>query len=551
MFEPIQCLIRRFGEGILKLMRFWAAVLLLFVGVASWADSIVLIPIDSRPAAGQFAQMIGRIADVNVIMPPYEDLGRFTNPGSPDAILDWLAKLDYKDVRAVIVSTDMVAYGGLIASRIPGSSYELAKKRIERLRQIREDHKNVKFYGFTSIMRLYPTVTKASEKWGRTLGQYEEEKEKYQQDGGQWLLADFRRLGQKLPSGVADLYERTRLRDFMLQLDLVRMTKSGLFDYLIMGQDDAKPYGPFVPETHRLHELVDTLGIGGKVYFCEGIDQHSNVLVSRAILKMTDWVPRVRFVYADPDDRLKVANYESKDIEESLRDQIFASGARPTNDNDYDYTIYLNTPGRDEDKFQDFLTQLNADVDKGLPTAVADIDLAKDGTADPELFNSLLLNGRMTKLVSYAGWNTAGNTMGTTIPAANVYLYSKKVGADALTREIAEREFLLHRFVNDYAYHKYTRPVAYKLIDSLPSANRDETYGPDFTIINGFVRRDLSKRLEDTFDHQFLGQHFTAGDKQYEVSGLDGVKIFLPWPRVYEVRLEFKIQAKEVQPADH
>jgi len=530
----------------LKRMRFWVAILLGLAAFLAKADSIVLVPIDSRPAAGQFAQMIGRIADVDVTMPPYDDLGRFTNPGSPEAILDWLSKLDFKDVRAVIVSTDMIAYGGLIASRTPATSYELALKRISRLEEIRAEHKDVKFYGFSSIMRLYPTVTKSTGSWGNALGQYEEEKEKFREMGGQWLLTDFHRLGAKLPQGVVDSYEHTRLRDFLIQQDLVRMTKKGLFDYLILGQDDAKPYGPFVPETRHLHDMVDNLGIGGRVYFCEGIDQHSNVLVSRALLRRTDWIPRVRVVYADPDDRLKVANFESKNIEESLDDQIFASGARPTTDNDYDYTIYLNTPGRDEKKFQDFLGQLNEDVDKGLPTAVADIDLAKDGTADPELFNSLLQNGRITKLVAYAGWNTAGNTMGTAIPAANVYLYSKKAGTEPYRREIAEREFLLHRFVNDYAYHKYTRPVAYKLIDSLPSASRDETYGPDFTLINGFVRRDLGKRLEDTFEHEFLGQHFTAGDKQYEVSGLDDVKIFLPWPRVYEVRLEFKMEAKEV-----
>jgi hypothetical protein len=532
--------------GIFKPMRFWAALVLLSAAILAKADRILLIPIDSRPAAGQFAQMIGRIADTEVVMPPYEDLGRFTNPGNPEAILQWLSEQDYKDVSAVVVSTDMIAYGGLIASRTPGTSIDLAIKRIKMLQSIRDQHPDVKFYGFSSIMRLYPTVTKSSSKWGRTLGQYEEEKAKYRQEGGQLLLTDFHNLLAKLPTGVVETYEKTRLRDFLLQEELVRMTKAGLFDYMILGQDDAKPYGPFILETKHLREMVEDLGIGGKVYFCEGIDQHSNVLISRALLRKTDWIPRIRIVYSDPDDRLKIADYESKDIEESLNDQIFASGARPTTGNDYDYTIYLNTPKRDEEKFQGFLADLNNDVDSGSPIAVADIDLAKDGTSDPELFNSLLESGRMTKLVAYSGWNTAGNTMGTTIPAANVYLYSKKANTDAYTREIAQREFLLHRFVNDYDYHKFTRPVAYKLIDSLPSASRDETYGNDFVLVNGFVRRDLGKRLEDTFEHEFLGQHFMAEGKQYEISGLNDVKIFLPWPRAYEVRLEFKMEAKEV-----
>jgi hypothetical protein len=418
------------------------------------------------------------------------------------------------------------------------------------LEEIRQAHPDVKFYGFSSIMRLYATGTKASDKWAGALGRYEEAKDRYREEGKPELLAQAQAMGARLPAGLISWYESARFRDFTVQQEILRMTKKGLFDYCIMGQDDAKQFGPFIPETRKLRAEVDELAIGGKTYFCEGIDQLSNVLVSRALLRQTDWIPRIRIVYSDPDGKLKIASYESKDIEDSLSDQIFASGARPIDENDphYDYTLYVNTPGRNEDKFQGFLMDLNSDADKGVPVAVADIDLAKDGTADPELFGSLLQNGRMTKLLAFAGWNTAGNTMGTTIPAANVYLFSKKTGTDALERETAQREFLLHRFVNDYDYHKFTRPVAYKLIDATPTASREETYGKDFVMINNFVKRDLNKHLIDTFDQEFLGQKFMADNKEYEVSGLDDVKIFLPWPRVYEVRLEFKLQTKEVAP---
>lgn len=45
------------------------------------AGYITLLPIDDRPAVGQFAQMVGKIADHRVTMPPREMLGRFTQPG--------------------------------------------------------------------------------------------------------------------------------------------------------------------------------------------------------------------------------------------------------------------------------------------------------------------------------------------------------------------------------------------------------------------------------------------------------------------------------------
>ena len=152
----------------------------------------------------------------------------------------------------------------------------------------------------------------------------------------------------------------------------------------------------------------------------------------------------------------------------------------------------------------------------------------------------------MVKLLSYAGWNTAGNTMGTTIPGANTYLLSRKANKPALEREIALREFLLHRFVNDYDYHKYVRPQAYAYIRSTPSASQEETYGEAFDRVTELVRDQLGQHLRETFDEHFLATKFLVGNKQYSVTGLDAVKIFLPWPRAYEVRLEFKIVVQEV-----
>ena len=152
---------------------------------------------------------------------------------------------------------------------------------------------------------------------------------------------------------------------------------------------------------------------------------------------------------------------------------------------------------------------------------------------------------RMMRLLSFAGWNTAGNSLGTSIPAANVYLLARRLNKNPLEREVAQREFLLHRFVNDYAYHKLTRPIAYSLIDST-KGNRDETNEPLFSQVQSLVRRDLEKHLEQYFTQEFQGRRFYAGTKEYEVESLQNVKIFLPWPRAYEVRLEFSLTTKEM-----
>ena len=133
--------------------------------------------------------------------------------------------------------------------------------------------------------------------------------------------------------------------------------------------------------------------------------------------------------------------------------------------------------------------------------------------------------------------------MGTAIPTANVYLLARRQQVDPLVREIARREFLLHRYVNDFEYHRFVRPLAYRMIDDMPRASREEVYGSEFADVDRFVRETLADHLGRVFREQFLGRSFFAGTGQFVISGLENVRVFLPWPRVYEVRLEFRMQS--------
>ena len=531
-------------------MRAVLASLVLLVSVAARADRVLLIPLDSRPAAGQFAQMIAAMADVELRLPPYAALGRFTSPGSPDKVLDWLEAQQLGHADALVVSTDMVAYGGLIESRVNSVSYELALKRLQRLVNITRKWPKLKVYAYSAVMRLSPTSFKANAGYRIKLARAEELRDRYRREKTPSLFTSIKNLDSQIPAaGYAD-YRAARKRDHEIQRHLLKMTAGGAFEYLVIGQDDARPYGPHVAETAALRALTTKLSIGGKVYFCEGIDQHSNVLVSRALLKKADWTPRVRVVYSDPAGRTKFANYESKPIEKSLEDQLLASGARPALPGQtYDYSLYLNTPNPSPAPFAEFLRSLKEEVDQGLPVCVADINLAPDGTSDPDLFAALWDRERMMRVLGFAGWNTAGNSMGTAIPASNVYLLARRLRVDPLAREVAQREFLLHRYVNDFAYHKFVRPLAYALIDSSRNASRDETYGLEFIEVNEFVKKDLEKYLERYFNDQFLGQRFFVDAKQYAFSSISVIKIFLPWPRAFEVRLEFHLKAQEIADA--
>lgn len=515
----------------------WIAALALLAGMAQ-ASRIILVPLDNRPAAGQFAQMIGDIDGAQVQMPPYQLLGRYTSAGNPDAILAWLNAQDMSDVSSIIVSADMLAYGGLIASRVPDVPEAVALARLQEFQKIAQRVRpSVRVYVFTSVMRLAPTATLKSAPWRAQLTRYVTSRQ--QLGDPKKPSPALKKLQMAVPPIELTRYDATRKRNHDIQIALIRMAMQS-FDYLVVGQDDAQLHGPHIPETKELVALTKNLGVDGRVYFCEGVDQNSNILLSRALLKAANWIPRIRVVYSDPYGRTKVGAYESKSVQETVHDQVFASGARVVGLNDsYDYTLYVNTPGRRELFFQDFLDDLRNEMDQNLPVSLADINLAADGTCDRELFEHLQSENRIMKLLAFAGWNTAGNTLGTAIPTANIMLLAQRSNFDAMKMQVAQKKFLLHRIVDDVMYHRQTRPKAYALIDSLPDGHREETYGDSYTVLTAYVRKDMTDVLYKTFASQLKGLKFNAAGQQYEFSDLQNVRIFLPWPRAYEVRVEF------------
>ena len=508
---------------------------------------ILLIPLDSRPAAGQFAQMIGAMNNTKVDVPPIEILGKFTTPGDVDKVYEWLETQNMGDVSTIIVSGDMLAYGGLIASRVNETDAGQGIQRLQRLIDLkRRSAPEIKLYIYMSTMRLTPTATKAAASYRLNLAKYEETKDRYERTHDVTLPSKLNNLRRMVPAIEIMKYERTRRRNVEVQSALLRMCIGPEIDFLIMGQDDAKPDGPQIQENAKLKKLADQYHVMGKVYFCEGIDQHSNLLLSRAILTQHNWKPKVRIVYSDEDGKNQYALYESKTVKESLLDQLFASGAEMSKDNDeYDYSLYVNTPKRREPQFEEFLEKMRNEIDQGFPVAVADINFGANGSSDEALFNFLIRTGKAYKLLAFAGWNTAGNTMGTSIPAANVYLCARKFDAEPLKREVAQREFLLHRMINDWAYHRFTRPATYAMIDSLQD-QRDEIYGSNFEAVNKFAVADLRRHIAQIFQNQFHLRRFTAGEKEYQIVDLSDLTIGLPWPRAYEIRVDYKMKVEEV-----
>ena len=512
---------------------------------------ILLIPVDDRPAVSHFASMIGDIAGVEIVTPPKPFLGKFKQPGSPPSILAWLQNQDLSQYDAVVVSADMIAYGGLIASRTDRSSENLAKNRLRELWKIRKSSYTTPFYVFSTLTRIAPTAVAENREWRQDLYYWAINRERARLYNDPEAKRKTAAYAEKVPKAELARYDGIRERNVNIQVELLKMTYHGAFNHMTLGQDDAAAVGPHTREIASLNQEIDRLKLTTRSQFCMGIDQISNCLVSRALSDQAKWSPVVAIRTADSSGLDQVAAYETEPIRESLQDQIETSGATVTSDPEKaDYILYLNTPKRDPNQFEAFVREMSASITAGKRIAIADTNLGWSGTADPELFDALTAKRQGPQLVSYAGWNTAGNTMGTTIPAANAYLIALHTEVPGLRRETAARKFVLHRLVTDYFYNRYVRPEAYKMIEKMQDGNREEISAEEnVTIVENFVKKDMEARLRQTFLEQMVANPFHVKDKTYNVIALQNVVVELPWPRAYEVHIDFDLQVREVTAA--
>ncbi|MCU0324416.1 MAG: DUF4127 family protein, partial [Spirosomaceae bacterium] len=139
-------------------------LLVLFCVVSSvfsqgnYTARVLLIPLDDRPPCLQFPVRMGLVGDVSIVSPPREMLGRFLNYGKSDEIIRWIDAQKIESFDAAIISMDMLAYGGLVASRVYETPFEEALKRAEIVKAIRRKSPKLKIYGSSVIMRLAPTA---------------------------------------------------------------------------------------------------------------------------------------------------------------------------------------------------------------------------------------------------------------------------------------------------------------------------------------------------------------------------------------------------------
>jgi hypothetical protein len=489
--------------------------------------TIAFVPLDDRPVTRQLPQLLGRIAGKPVVEPPIDLLGNYLDFGKPDAIVAWLNGTQQR-ADAFVVSSDMLAYGGLIASRVAQTPYADAYFRLRSLQRLRAKHPGAWMGTFGTVMRLAPTGIPAVGRAASFFAPYPvwSYLQEYANLHDPPLPSEQARAAQ-LRALIGDRtlqsYLDARYRDYAVDNLLVQMTAGGTIDRLAIGQDDAGPVGLHVKDVRALQALVAQLHVEDRVSIEPGADELGMAMVSHAIARSAGWTPRVAVRYSMPNGATVNDPLEFAPIETAIDALIRLCGA-VRDDTAPDIDLFVRVPGTDAAHDDALLTDLQADERAGRSVAFADLTFLENSFSDQARFaERLLQSGAAGKLDAYASWNTNANTIGTAVAEAVAAGAGRRAGTyDAL----AHAEFTFDRIVDDYAFHDYVRPQINAALTA--QGVTDHTY----------LLPDQAAPIADINNRALWNRASAILKELYPQYHIAAIQITLPWNRTFETGIE-------------
>jgi len=496
---------------------------------------IAFVPLDDRPVTYQLPTMLGAIAGVPVVTPPRVLLGHYLDAGDPEAIMRWLRSDATQGVQAVVASTDMVAYGGLVNSRVNGISTSIAISRLRDLAALRALRQQAWVSAFGTVMRLAPTGVPQrgpGSEWfapGQTGALLTEWANLPQGTSDPRIQASSDSLRARIGEPVVTAYLKTRARNRDVDLVFLQLAAEGNFDRVVLGQDDAGKVGLHVADVEALRAAARRFRLGDRASIEPGADELGMALVAQALARAADWQPRVALRYSRAEGAAFNDPLEFEPIGNTLRSLIELCGGREV-DGPADIVAFVRLPHTGGDDERAFHRALFAAVRAGTSVAVIDLSFLNEHSSEPErTTQALITSGLAAKIDAFASWNTTANTAGTALAEA----IAAGAGRRLKTYDpIAHAQFMLDRYADDYAFHVMVRPQLNAQLDAAGVADHTYLSGRPLAVSDALDRHLL---WPDALD--LLAQIYP----QY---GDAGLTISLPWNRTFETELDVRLRPK-------
>ena len=445
---------------------------------------ILFVPQDNRPTSCEQTADVVRKLGYEVVMPDKELLGGLKKRGNPERLWQWTKEQAPKADIAVI-ATDSLLYGGLVASRKHNTPLPVLQERAGRLAELHRDNPGLKLYAFASLMRT-PRSGEASGgedpdyyiDYGAKIFRYTGLMDKAEMRGLSAAEADeAMELESAIPDWVLADWMKRRQHNVDTTKMLIDDVRAGAMEYLLVGKDD----NASLSQTHRESRWLKTYaeGIPAEHFqLVAGIDELGLLLMSRAANAWEHVVPQVAIRYNEGFGGQTIPTYSDERVEATLQTDLQIAGGRLVAEPaKADFTLLVNTNpdgvtgeanhirdweqaplnnGQDRAGTNAFLRQLRELLHKGYAVGVADI--AFTNGADNALMRHLEQENLLFSLRSYAGWNTATNSLGFSLAQGMLAARMPKAAANAL---------LLTRYLDDWGYQANVRTALAMEIEQL------------------------------------------------------------------------------------
>jgi len=446
-------------------------------------EKIIYLPLDERPCNYNYPAQLASMTDLTLIEPPRSLLGVKKHPAEYELLKQWLEK-ESLDATRLIVSIDMLVYGGIVPSRLHHLTEKECTYRLELLKLLKTNNPSLKIYANNLIMRV-PSYDSDDEEptyyaqYGRKLFEYG-----WKLDRGERETLDdteariLTELTMQIPSEVLNDYTGRRATNSFVNRLVIRYTEEGIIDKLVIPLDDNAEYGFSAKEQRELLFLVDKNNLADRVMIYPGADEIGCTLFAGIFCEIKNYVPEVFIRYSSTAGPFIIPRYEDRSLNESIKSHITASGACISDSSsESDFVLMVNAPpvGQSEaaESFQsyrernhayysechlnEFRQAIRTYSQKGRFIALADV--AVSNGADHSLMKLLSKGHDLQLLNAFAAWNTSGNTLGTVIAHSVVASYYSKMTSeevDAVWRKNSD-SFLLRRLIEDWGYQTVVR----------------------------------------------------------------------------------------------
>ena len=496
-------------------------------------NKILHIPLDERPCNYEFPKQIFQGGEWEILTLPFSYLGLKKKPAQIEKIQQWVLN-NYQSAYGIVISIDMLLYGGIVPSRIHYFSFEELKERLNILKLIKSKRPDFKIYAYNLVMRC-PQYNDDDEEpsyyqnYGLNIF-----RRKYIEHKKSLNIATNEELEEEkqifIPEEFVLDYETRRMTNLQVVLEVINLVKENIIDFLIIPQDDSAPYGYTALDQAQVAKKVNDNKLFFKILTYPGADEVSNTLFARLLNEYYNKRPLVYLFYPAEKAKMVIPCAEDRYLDISAKYQILAAGCLFTPSlKDADLIFAINAPSKtmissqfresSDDGYSvnrnllDFINFIDYCINVlNKPVCIGDVGYCNGG--DLALITLIEQKKMYLKLAGYASWNIPCNSLGTALPMGIRYLYPHD--------QQLFNNFLIHRFVEDVGYCTLARKIL-----------REQYCNDEFSIYDTKQMRGKFSELAKKIIIEQVNKYMPTLKDKYKI--LDA---YMPWIRTYEIGLK-------------